>query len=89
MSNAIKNVSTVIRIKFSAHDLRRTAATIAAEHGDSSDQISRLLNHKQKNVTQEYIQKTLAMLKPIIDAIEEDIFGISDYEVDENIPIEL
>ena len=88
MSNAIKNVSTAIRIKFSAHDLRRTAATIAAEHGYSSDQISRLLNHKQKNVTQEYIQKTLAMLKPIVDAIEEDIFGISDYEVGENTSIE-
>lgn len=38
-------------------------SSIAAEHGYSSDQISRLLNQKQKNVTQEYVQKTLTMLK--------------------------
>ena len=30
-------------------------SSIAAEHGYSSDQISRLLNQKQKNVTQEYV----------------------------------
>ena len=78
MSNAIKNVSTAIGIKFSAHDLRRTAATIAAEHGYSCDQISGLLNQKQKNVTQEYVQKTLAMLKApllIFVRVKEKVLG--------------
>ena len=80
MSNAIKNVSTAIGIKFSAHDLRRTAATIAAEHGYSSDQISRLLNQKQKNVTQEYVQKTLAMLKaPLLIFVREKEKALGEY----------
>ena len=84
MSNAIANISTATGIDFSAHDLRRTAATIAAEHNFSTDQISRLLNHKKKDQTEQYVQKTLGMIRPIVDAIEADIFGIDDYEVEEN-----
>ena len=84
MSNAIANISNATGIDFSAHDLRRTAATIAAEHNFSTDQISRLLNHKKKDQTEQYVQKTLGMIRPIVDAIEADIFGIDDYEVEGN-----
>ena len=88
MSNAIKNISNATGIAFSAHDLRRTAATIAAEHDFSTDQISRLLNHKKKDQTEEYVQKTLQMIRPIVDAIEADIFGFGDYEIKENAAVE-
>jgi hypothetical protein len=43
-----------------------------------------LLNHKKKDQTEQYVQKTLGMIRPIVDAIEADIFGIDDYEVEGN-----
>lgn len=75
MSTAIKKVVVESGVSFTAHDLRRTAATVAAEHGFSRDQIGRLLNHSVSNVTEAYIQKTAVALMPILEAIEQDILG--------------
>jgi integrase len=80
MSSAVKNVSLETGIQFSAHDLRRTAATIAAEHGFSRDQIGRLLNHSDGNVTEGYIQKTTTALLPMLEVIEAEILGNYKYE---------
>ena len=80
MSSAVKNVSLETGIQFSAHDLRRTAATIAAEHGFSRDQIGRLLNHSDSNVTEGYIQKTTTALLPMLEVIEAEILGNYKYE---------
>lgn len=79
MSSAVKNVSKESGVPFTAHDLRRTAATIASEHGFSRDQIGRLLNHSDGNVTESYIQNTVHALMPILEAIEKDILTILDY----------
>jgi integrase len=81
MSSVIKNASNAISIKFTAHDLRRTAATVAAQHGFSTDEIGRLLNHSNKNVTEGYIQRTAEALKPILQSIEDEI--LATYDVDE------
>jgi integrase len=75
MSSAIKSVAGPTGVSFTAHDLRRTAATIAAEHGFSRDQIGRLLNHKSSNVTEGYIQRTADALKPILETIEDEILA--------------
>jgi integrase len=78
MSSVIKNASDAISIKFTAHDLRRTAATVAAQHSFSTDQIGRLLNHSNKNVTEGYVQRTAEALRPILQAIEDEILGTYD-----------
>jgi integrase len=78
MSSVINRVSEIIGIAFTAHDLRRTAATIAAEHGFSRDQIGRLLNHSNGTVTEGYIQRTADALKPILQSIEDEI--LDNYE---------
>jgi len=81
MSSVIKNASDAISIKFTAHDLRRTAATVAAQHGFSTDEIGRLLNHSNKNVTEGYIQRTAGALRPILQSIEDEI--LATYDADE------
>jgi len=79
MSSAVKNVSKESGVHFTAHDLRRTAATIAAERGFSRDQIGRLLNHSDGNVTESYIQNTVVALVPILESIEEEILNYLEY----------
>ena len=79
MDKVVGKASEECGVKFSAHDLRRTAATIASEHGFTQDQIGRLLNHSSTSVTDKYIQKTTAALLPILQQIEDEILG--NYEV--------
>ena len=79
MDKVVGKASEECGVKFSAHDLRRTAATIASEHGFTQDQIGRLLNHSSTSVTDKYIQKTTAALLPILQQIEDEILG--HYEV--------
>ncbi|HAG73319.1 MAG TPA: hypothetical protein DCL66_14070 [Gammaproteobacteria bacterium] len=75
MSSAVANVAEEAKLNFTAHDLRRTAATTASEHGFTRDQIGRLLNHSDGNVTDGYIQKTASAFLPILEVIERHILG--------------
>ena len=81
MSSVIKNAADAISIKFTAHDLRRTAATVAAQHSFSTDQIGRLPNHSNKSVTDAYAQRTAEALRPILQTIEDEI--LATYDADE------
>ena len=81
MSSVIKNAADAISIKFTAHDLRRTAATVAAQHSFSTDQIGRLPNHSNKSVTDAYVQRTAEALRPILQTIEDEI--LATYDADE------
>ena len=55
LSRAVGRARTVIGIEhFTAHDLRRTAATHMAEAGVSRLVIGKILNHKEAGVTQVY-----------------------------------
>ena len=55
LSRAIGRARPVIGIAhFTAHDLRRTAATHMAEAGVSRLVIGKILNHKEAGVTQVY-----------------------------------
>ena len=81
MDKVIERVSEESGVIFTAHDLRRTAATIASEYGFSRDQISLLLNHSKETVTDRYIQTTSAALLPILQRLEDEILG--NYEVEE------
>jgi integrase len=81
MSSVIKNAADAISIEFTAHDLRRTAATVAAQHSFGTDQIGRLLNHSNKSVTDGYVQRTAEALRPILQTIEDEI--LATYDADE------
>ena len=90
MSSAVANVAEEAKLNFTAHDLRRTAATIASEHGFTRDQIGRLLNHSDGNVTESYIQKTASAFLPILEVIERHILGQDiDDAYPEDPPMEL
>ena len=78
MDKVIEKASKETGIQFTAHVLRRTAATIAAEHGFTQDQIGRLLNHTSTSVTDRYIQRTTKALLPIVQLIENEI--LANYE---------
>ncbi|MDA1370049.1 MAG: tyrosine-type recombinase/integrase [Proteobacteria bacterium] len=89
MSSVIKNAADALAIEFTAHDLRRTAATVAAQHGFSTDQIGRLLNHSNKNVTEGYVQRTAEALRPIIQTIEDEILATYDVDKTESTDVDL
>ena len=80
MDGVVDLVASQSGLEFTAHDLRRTAATVAAEHGFNHDQIAKLLNHAKGSVTDRYIQRTATALLPIMQAIEDDI--VKPWEAD-------
>jgi len=82
LDGAVESVSAQSGVPFTAHDLRRTAATVAAEHGFSHDQIAKLLNHAKGTVTDRYVQRTATALLPIMQAIEDDIVRSWDTPTD-------
>jgi len=49
-----------------------------AERGLSSDQIGILLNHANKGQTQDYIQRTIQQIIPLMENIEHDLFDTDD-----------
>jgi integrase len=74
MSRTFERVCNAVGFKFSAHDLRRTFATVANEIGIDANKIGAALNHKKKGVTAGYIQTTAFMLRDTFEKIEYIIF---------------
>jgi integrase len=73
-SKIFKRVSEEVGFNFSAHDLRRTVATVAAECGYDVSNIGALLNHSQRTVTEGYVQRTQPRLKRILEDVENALF---------------
>ena len=73
-SKTFKRVSEEVGFVFTAHDLRRTVATVAAERGYDLSSVGAVLNHSRQGVTAGYIQKTIPRLKQILMDIEEELF---------------
>lgn len=82
MSRVVERVSEDLGTNFTHHDIRRTVATLLAERGLSSDQIGILLNHANKGQTQDYIQRTIQQIIPLMENIENDLFD-TDVEAEE------
>jgi integrase len=78
MSRVVERISEDLGTSFTHHDIRRTVATLLAERGLSSDQIGILLNHANKSQTQEYIQRTIYQVIPLMENIEHDLFNTDD-----------
>jgi len=82
MSRVVERISEDLGANFTHHDIRRTVATLLAERGLSSDQIGILLNHANKGQTQDYIQRTIQQIIPLMENIENDLFD-TDVETEE------
>jgi len=78
MSRVVERISENLGTNFTHHDIRRTVATLLAERGLSSDQIGVLLNHANKGQTQDYIQRTIQQVIPLMETIEDDLFDADD-----------
>ena len=74
MNKVIERVAEDSGVSFTAHSLRRTVTTILAELRYTNDEIGRLLNHKPKTQTQEYVVVTSDQLKPMLEELEEMLF---------------
>jgi integrase len=70
--------SAEVGFDFSAHDLRRTVATVASELGYDLNSIGMVLNHAKKGVTSGYVQQTHKRLKEILEDIQNALFDIPD-----------
>lgn len=73
-SRTFDRLSDAIGFKFTAHDLRRTVATVADGCGYDLDAIGKILNHKKKGVTAKYIQNTHQRLKAILEDVQNNLF---------------
>ncbi len=73
-SRTFDRLSGEIGFEFTAHDLRRTVATVAADLGYDLDAIGAVLNHKKKGVTAGYIQKTWKRHLGILEDIQNGLF---------------
>lgn len=78
MSRVFDRITLEVGFNFSAHDLRRTAATTASDLGFDIAKIGALLNHKKQNVTMGYIQSTIDAQRGILQAIENAILHFDD-----------
>ena len=78
MSRVFERITEEVGFNFSAHDLRRTAATTASDLGFDISKIGALLNHKKQNVTMAYVQSTLEAKRAILQAIEDAILHFDD-----------
>lgn len=73
-SRVFQRLSESIGFEFTAHDLRRTVATVANELGYDINAIGAVLNHAKKGVTAGYIQNTHSRLKGILEDIQNGLF---------------
>lgn len=83
-SRTFDRLSEAIGFKFTAHDLRRTVATVADECGYDLDAIGKILNHKKKGVTARYIQNTHQRLKAILEDVQNNLFSEPDFIDDDH-----
>jgi len=74
-SRTFQRVSAEVGFDFSAHDLRRTVATVASELGYDLNSIGMVLNHAKKGVTSGYVQQTHKRLKEILEDIQNALFA--------------
>lgn len=74
-SRSFDRVCAESGFEFSAHDLRRTVATVAAELGYDLEAIGSILNHAKRGVTAGYIQHTHKRLKKILIDIQDALFA--------------
>lgn len=74
-SRVFARVSNEVGFDFTAHDLRRTIATVAFDLGYDINAIGQVLNHSKNNVTASYIQSNHKRLKEMLTSIQDALFA--------------
>lgn len=74
-SRVFARVSNQVGFDFTAHDLRRTVATVAAKLNYDINSIGLVLNHSRGNVTSRYIQGDPERLRRILTDIQDALFA--------------
>lgn len=74
-SRTFERICKEINCEFTAHDLRRTVATVASELGYDLNTIGAVLNHSVGGVTSGYVQHTYTRLKDILEDIQNKLFA--------------
>ncbi|NQV29375.1 MAG: tyrosine-type recombinase/integrase [Candidatus Marinimicrobia bacterium] len=69
----IERIAEITGVKFTCHDLRRTFATLADVYGLDHHSIKRALNHKTQDITDQYVQTRIERMRPVFDAVAEQI----------------
>lgn len=77
-SRTFQKFSREIEFEFTAHDLRRTVATVATECGYDLEAVGSILNHSKKGVTARYTQRTHTRVREILQQIEANLFSSED-----------
>jgi integrase len=86
MSRTIERAIEESGVKFTAHDLRRTVATVASDLGYDLDKVSAVLNHAKQGVTAGYVQRTIGSVKRTLEDIEAMVlrsFEVSEHDMTE------
>jgi len=73
-SRVFARVSNHVGFDFTAHDLRRTLATVASELNYDINSIGLVLNHSSSNITSRYIQGDPERLRKILTDIQDALF---------------
>ena len=73
-SRVFARVSNQVGFDFTAHDLRRTVATVASELNYDINSIGLVLNHSRGTVTSRYIQGDPERLRKILTDIQNALF---------------
>ena len=71
--NQLEKLEAITGVKFSCHDLRRTFATLAESYGVDYHSIKRALNHKNQDITEQYIQTRVEKMRHVFDAVAKEI----------------
>jgi integrase len=82
-SRTFARVCRETEFDFTAHDLRRTFASVAFSLGHDADAIGQALNHTQNSVTFLYIQRNHARIKDILISIQDGLFR-EPYDIQES-----
>ena len=69
ISNPYKALAKIDGFKLSPHDFRRTFATATRELGIKNEDLSTLLNHSKRDVTEGYVFASLSYKEKNLDAI--------------------
>jgi hypothetical protein len=73
-SRVFARVSNQVGFDFTAHDLRRTVATVASELNYDMTSIGLVLNHSRGTVTSRYVQGDPERLRKILTDIQDALF---------------
>jgi integrase len=76
----VAKIAKATNTSFSVHDLRRTFSTHAMIAGVDYHKLKKAMNHKSQDITQQYVQASLQLVRPVFEAVERQFLLYHDSE---------